>query len=45
MFKIISFKFMSSVEIYNLWLEKYTKEYLCYLDFLEFVENKKISNL
>lgn len=35
---------MSSLEIYNLWIEKYTKEYPCYLDFLEVVEKKEILN-
>ena len=44
MMKVISFKYMSSVEIYNLWLEKYKDKYNCYLDFLEFVENKEILN-
>lgn len=42
--KVISFKYMSSVEIYNLWLEKYKNKYPCYLDFLELIENKKILN-
>jgi len=42
--KTISFKFMSSIELYNLWLEKYTDKYPCYLDFIEFVENKNILN-